>query len=119
MTLTARHQTNSPSTYSNWTAVGRSAVRAKRLKSPPGPSTTQTWVDTVPDFATLSPMSSVLTSSAALCFSIFIACVTSAAEPLVVEIWPGKVPEETGGIGPERIRMSPKLDHKQVEVTNQ
>jgi len=36
---------------------------------------------------------------------------------LVFEIWPGKVPEEIGNIGPERIRMSPKLDRKQVEVT--
>jgi acetyl esterase/lipase len=36
---------------------------------------------------------------------------------MIVEIWPGKVPEETGKIGPERIRMSPKLDRKQVEVT--
>ena len=40
-----------------------------------------------------------------------------ADAPLVLEIWPGPVPEETGGIGPERSRMSPKLDHKQVEVT--
>ena len=36
---------------------------------------------------------------------------------LVVEIWPGKVPEETGNIGAERFRMSPKLDRKEVEVT--
>ena len=42
-----------------------------------------------------------------------------AAEPLVIEIWPGKVPDENGNIGAERIRMSPKLDHKQVEVTEQ
>lgn len=41
----------------------------------------------------------------------------SAAEPLVVELWPGKVPDENGGIGPERTRMSPKLDKKEVEVT--
>src|SRR5215510_1932164 len=39
------------------------------------------------------------------------------AEPIVVEIWPGKVPDESGGIGPERFRMSPALDRKQVEVT--
>src|SRR5262245_66204173 len=40
-----------------------------------------------------------------------------AADPLVVEIWPGKVPDENGDIGPERFRMSPALDRKQVEVT--
>jgi acetyl esterase/lipase len=37
--------------------------------------------------------------------------------PLVLEIWPGKVPDEPGTIGPERERMSPQLDRKQVEVT--
>ena len=36
---------------------------------------------------------------------------------LVVDIWPGNVPNETGDIGRESIRMSPKLDRKQVEVT--
>ena len=39
------------------------------------------------------------------------------AEPLVINVWPGPVPEENGGIGPERIRLSPQLDRKQVEVT--
>src|SRR5437879_2235029 len=42
-----------------------------------------------------------------------------AAEPLVIQLWPDKVPDETGGIGPERIRFSPKLGRKQVEVTEQ
>ena len=37
--------------------------------------------------------------------------------PLVVGLWPGTAPDETGNIGPERVRMSPKLDRKQVEVT--
>ncbi len=55
----------------------------------------------------------------ALFVSICLASTASAAEPLVVEIWPGKVPEENGDIGPERIRMSLKLDRKQVEVTEQ
>ena len=41
-----------------------------------------------------------------------------SAEPQVVEIWPGKVPDESGTIGPERFRMSPKLDRKKVEVTD-
>ena len=40
-----------------------------------------------------------------------------AALPLVIELWPGKVPDETGGIGAEKSLISPKLDKKQVEVT--
>ena len=49
---------------------------------------------------------------------IFVASpVIGADNPVVVEIWPGKVPDESGGIGPERFRMSPALDRKQVEVT--
>ena len=28
--------------------------------------------------------------------------VIAAADPLVVELWPGKVPDETGDIGPEK-----------------
>jgi acetyl esterase/lipase len=38
-------------------------------------------------------------------------------QPLVVELWAGKAPDELGTIGPERERMSPSLDRKQVEVT--
>jgi acetyl esterase/lipase len=38
-------------------------------------------------------------------------------KPVVVELWPDKVPDETGDIGAEKVRMSPKLDRKQVEVT--
>ncbi len=40
-----------------------------------------------------------------------------AEQPQVVEVWPGSAPEESGNIGAEMVRMSPKLDHKQVEVT--
>lgn len=40
-----------------------------------------------------------------------------ADKPMVVEVWPGPAPEETGTIGEEKVRMSPKLDRKQVEVT--
>ena len=40
-----------------------------------------------------------------------------ADQPLVVEIWPDDAPDEPGNIGPERTRMSPELDRKQVEVT--
>ena len=53
-------------------------------------------------------------SAAALFVSLMVASAASAAEPLVVEIWPGKVPDESGDIGAERVRMSPKLDRKQV-----
>ena len=56
-------------------------------------------------------------SIAAVLGLICVVRAAAGAEPLVVEIWPGKVPNENGGIGPERIRMSPKLDRKQVEVT--
>jgi acetyl esterase/lipase len=48
---------------------------------------------------------------------LIIASSAFAAEPLVVEVWPGTAPDESGNIGPERVRMSPKLDRKQVEVT--
>ena len=43
--------------------------------------------------------------------------VAAADNPMVIEVWPGTVPDETGTIGPERLRMSPKLDRKHVEVT--
>jgi acetyl esterase/lipase len=42
----------------------------------------------------------------------------AADQPLAVELWPGgKVPDEPGGIGAEKVLMSPRLDRKQVEVT--
>jgi acetyl esterase/lipase len=37
--------------------------------------------------------------------------------PQVVELWPDKAPDEVTGIGKEYVRMSPKSDRKQVEVT--
>jgi acetyl esterase/lipase len=40
-----------------------------------------------------------------------------ADEPLIIDVWPGMAPDESGNIGEEMVRMSPKLDHKQVEVT--
>jgi acetyl esterase/lipase len=40
-----------------------------------------------------------------------------ADKPTVVELWPGRAPDETGAVGPEKVRMSPRLDRKQVEVT--
>ncbi len=43
----------------------------------------------------------------------------AAEPPLVVELWPGQAPEESGNLAAERVRLSPKLDRKQVEVTEQ
>ena len=43
--------------------------------------------------------------------------VAATDNPQVIELWPGKVPDESGSIGPERVVMSPALDGKQVEVT--
>jgi acetyl esterase/lipase len=40
-----------------------------------------------------------------------------ADKPVIVELWPGKPPDEAGNIGPEMMRMSPKLTKKEVEVT--
>lgn len=56
-------------------------------------------------------------SVVALFVSLTVTWSAVAEDPIVVEIWPGKVPDENGSIGPERIRMSPQLDRKQVEVT--
>jgi len=58
-----------------------------------------------------------IASAAALFVFLVVASSATAVEPLVVEIWPGKVPNESGNIGAERFRMSPALDRKQVEVT--
>jgi acetyl esterase/lipase len=42
----------------------------------------------------------------------------AADKPLVLDLWPdNKVPDEAGTIGAEYVRPSPKLDRKQVEVT--
>jgi acetyl esterase/lipase len=45
--------------------------------------------------------------------------MSGADTPLIVDLWPGTPPDETDNIGPERVRLSPKLDRKQVEVTEQ
>ena len=54
------------------------------------------------------------------CFLLF-ALAGWTAEPIVLNLWPHKVPEEPPAdlIGVERVRMSPGLDRTQVEVTNQ
>jgi acetyl esterase/lipase len=58
-----------------------------------------------------------------LCLSAFSGTIyraMGAESPLVIELWPGEPPDETGvNIGAERTRLSPKLDRKQVEVTEQ
>ena len=54
--------------------------------------------------------------SFAVCLCLAVPAV-GADKPLVVELWPGKPPDETGTIGAEKVLMSPKLDRKQVEVT--
>ncbi len=41
----------------------------------------------------------------------------AADKPVVVDVWPGKPPEETSPLGPETVRLSPQLTRKQVEVT--
>src|SRR5262245_50365921 len=47
-----------------------------------------------------------------------VACpVVAADKPIVVDLWPGKVPDETSTIAPETVRLSPKFTRKEVEVT--
>lgn len=43
--------------------------------------------------------------------------LTAAEAPRIIALWPGTAPDEPGTIGPERWRMSPKLDRRHVEVT--
>ena len=54
-------------------------------------------------------------------FLITCSCVAwpaiAADNPLVVELWPGSVPDEVRDLGAEKSVMSPQLDRKQVEVT--
>jgi acetyl esterase/lipase len=52
-----------------------------------------------------------------VCWLLLAWSAAGANPPIVLEVWPGKVPDETNALGPERWRMSPKLDRKQVEVT--
>jgi acetyl esterase/lipase len=52
-----------------------------------------------------------------LCAQLVFAVAARAVEnPLVVELWSGNVPDETGNIGAEYVRMSPASERKQVEV---
>ena len=53
-----------------------------------------------------------------LVISVFAVRPTASADkPMVVEIWPGIAPEESGNIKQEKVRMSPKSERKRVEVT--
>jgi acetyl esterase/lipase len=56
-------------------------------------------------------------ASPLIIWSCVIAPAAGADAPQVVELWPGKPPDEPGTIGVEKTVMSPKLDRKQVEVT--
>jgi acetyl esterase/lipase len=59
-------------------------------------------------------------SACAAAFATFcVANVAIAAEPLVIDVWPGRPPDESTEMGPERTRLSPKLDRKKVEVTEE
>jgi acetyl esterase/lipase len=49
----------------------------------------------------------------------FVGQLVAADLPLVVDIWRGDAPGEKGTAAVERTRLSPKLDRKQVEVTEQ
>ncbi|HEX3151708.1 MAG TPA: alpha/beta hydrolase [Gemmataceae bacterium] len=62
-------------------------------------------------------MSSIFVRFLALACLTLPTSLRAADKPLVVDLWPGKAPEEPGTIGAEYVRMSPKLDRKQVEVT--
>lgn len=57
---------------------------------------------------------SVILVSACLCHA---AALWADDKPLVLDVWPGKAPDEPGGIGTEKIVMSPKHTRKQVEIT--
>jgi acetyl esterase/lipase len=49
---------------------------------------------------------------------LFLSWPAAAADtPMVVELWSGKVPDETGTIGNETVRMSPKHTRNESEVT--
>ncbi len=58
-----------------------------------------------------------LAAALALVLAAVVSPAAGAESPQVVELWPGQPPEQTANLGPERVVMSPKLDRKQVEVT--
>lgn len=52
-----------------------------------------------------------------LALSLLAAPLAAQEQPAVLDIWPGKPPEEPGTIGPEKVILSPKHTAKEVEVT--
>jgi acetyl esterase/lipase len=62
-----------------------------------------------------------MTRSAAAVSLVTLWCVAvpvaGADKPQVVELWPGKAPDESATLGAEIVRLSPRLDRKQAEVT--
>jgi acetyl esterase/lipase len=59
-----------------------------------------------------------MNSARSLVVAVFLAGPAFPADkPLVLDLWPGKPPDEPGTIGAETVRPSPKLDRSQVEVT--
>ncbi|HEX5272825.1 MAG TPA: prolyl oligopeptidase family serine peptidase [Gemmataceae bacterium] len=59
-----------------------------------------------------------IAAAAALVIGLCAAWPAAGADkPLVVDLWPGKVPDDVGDLGAEVVRMSPKLTRKEVEVT--
>jgi acetyl esterase/lipase len=62
-------------------------------------------------------MMRLVSSSSLVAWLCIVGLAIAADDPLVVELWPGNAPDETGNIGAEKVVMSPALDRKQVEVT--
>jgi acetyl esterase/lipase len=76
------------------------------------PEDTQVPAPTSVEIVTMKPLAAAL--SLLICVG-----VARADEPSVVTLWPGKAPQEPGTIGPEKTLLSPKLDRKKVEITEQ
>src|SRR5437899_6010881 len=62
-------------------------------------------------------MKRLMVAVALLTWSCAAGPAVAADKPRVMELWPGKAPDETRDIGAETIRMSPMLTRKEVEVT--
>ncbi len=63
-------------------------------------------------------MNAKFATTASLLLCMFVLWrATGAGDPQVIGLWPGTAPDESGTIGPERVRMSPKTDRKRHEVT--
>ncbi len=58
----------------------------------------------------------VIVGGLSLVFMLAAKC-SRGDDPIVIQVWPDKPPDETSPVGEERWCMSPGLDKKQVEVT--